>query len=131
MKKFCEALQRYESPDPEVLKKSNMLLATKIPYKVRDSYNLIYKNLVKKTGLTMRIDNIPLMAVQKYDNRVVNVKTFHIRETVDEVSKVKDIFLCQGCAFVWLWNPQDARLVYDTFNGMLLENVPLKITLYR
>ena len=105
-------------------------MATKIPYKVRESYNLIYKNLVKKTGLTMRIDNIPLIAIQKYDNRVVNVNTSHVRDTIDEVSKVKDIFLCKGCAFVWLWNPSEARLVHDTFNGMLLENTPLKITLY-
>ena len=130
MKKFCDVLQRYEKPDAEIYKKSQILLATGIPNKIRDSYNIIYKNLVKKTKLTMRIDNIPTIAVQKYDNRVVSVRTFHVRETIDEVSKVKDIFLCQGCAFVWLWNPSDAQLVYDTFNGMLLENIPLKITLY-
>ena len=130
MKKFCEALQRYASPDPEVLTKSTLLMATKIPYKIKESYNLIYKHLVKKTGLTMRIDNIPIIACQKYDNMVVNVKTIHVRETLNEVSVVRDIFLCKGCAFVWLRNPQDAQLIYNTFNGMLLENVPLKITIF-
>jgi len=130
MKRFCEALQRYEKPDQDVLKKSQLLLATRIPVKVRDSYNLIYKNLIKKCGVTMRIDNIPLSAVQKYDGVTIAVKTIHVKETIDEVSKVKDIFLCQGCAFVWLWNPKDAQKVYDTFNGMLLENTTLKITIF-
>lgn len=130
MKRFCEALQKYGKPDQDVLKKSQLLLATRIPAKVKESYNLIYKNLIKKCGVTLKIDNIPLTAVQKYDGRVVGVKTVHVKETIDEVSKVKDIFLCQGSAFVWLWNPKDAQRVYETFNGMLLENTPLKITIF-
>ncbi len=130
MKRFCEALQKYENPDQDVLKKSKLLFATRIPAKVKESYDIIYKNLIKKCGVTLKVDKIPLTAIQKYDGRIVGVKTIHVKETIDEVSKVKDIFLCQGSAFVWLWNPKDAQWVYDTFNGMLLENTPLKITIF-
>lgn len=130
MKKFCEALQKYEKPDDDVLKKSQILLMTRNPSKIKESYGLVYKNLIKKCGVTLRIDNIPLTAVQKYDGKIVGVKTVHVKETIDEVSKVKNIFLCQGCAFIWLWDPQDAKKVYNIFNGMLLGTTPLKVIIY-